>query len=85
MDLDGFEWRKSSLSGPNGGECVEVGAAPDMWRKSRHSGGNGGECVEVASTPGRLALRDSKDAAGGVLRLAMAEFRDLVDSVKRTG
>lgn len=85
MDLDGFEWRKSSFSGPNGGECVEVGATPAMWRKSRHSGGNGGECVEVARTPGRLALRDSKNPAGGVLHLGPVGFRDLVESVKRRG
>lgn len=37
-------WRKSSYSGDNGGNCVEVGSA---WRKSRHSGPNGGNCVEV--------------------------------------
>jgi Domain of unknown function (DUF397) len=37
------EWRKSSRSGSNGGECVEVTA----WRKSSRSGSNGGQCVEV--------------------------------------
>jgi Domain of unknown function (DUF397) len=38
------EWRKSTRSGDNGGNCVEV--AP--WRKASRSGDNGGDCVEVA-------------------------------------
>ncbi|MFJ3226170.1 DUF397 domain-containing protein [Streptomyces sp. NPDC086783] len=38
--------------------------------KSSHSSGNG-ECVEVArSLPGVVAVRDSKDPDGPVLRLA---------------
>jgi hypothetical protein len=37
------QWRKSSRSGDNGGQCVEV----TVWRKSSRSGSNGGECVEV--------------------------------------
>jgi hypothetical protein len=34
---DGLTWRKSSRSGPNGGACVEVAAAPDrvMVRDSK--------------------------------------------------
>jgi hypothetical protein len=27
MDVTGVRWRKSSYSGDNGGDCVEVGAA----------------------------------------------------------
>jgi hypothetical protein len=38
------EWRKSSRSGSNGGQCVEV----TLWHKSGRSGDNGGDCVEVA-------------------------------------
>ena len=38
-------WRKSSHSGNNGTNCVEVAA----WRKSTFSGNNGGNCVEVAT------------------------------------
>jgi hypothetical protein len=55
-----MSWRKSSFSGSNGGNCVEV-----AWRKSTFSGSNGGDCVEVASTLG--ALRDSKNPSGSVL------------------
>lgn len=45
MDVRGTEWRKSSRSGENGGNCVEV--AP-LWRKAKCSAQNGGNCVEVA-------------------------------------
>jgi hypothetical protein len=38
------QWRKSSRSGSNGGQCVEV----TVWRKSSRSGSNGGECVEAS-------------------------------------
>ena len=40
-----------------------------MWRKSSYSGGQGGDCVEVAARPAdQMAVRDSKDQAGPVLR-----------------
>ncbi|WP_436495065.1 DUF397 domain-containing protein [Actinokineospora sp. HUAS TT18] len=42
---------------------MELGHA--RWRKSTFSGG--GECVEVARFPGVIAVRDSKNPAGGVL------------------
>ncbi|MFI6288903.1 DUF397 domain-containing protein [Streptomyces sp. NPDC051018] len=43
-------WIKSSHSGDNGGDCVEVAAgyAVEPWIKSSYSGPNGGDCVEVA-------------------------------------
>ncbi|MEV5575973.1 DUF397 domain-containing protein [Spirillospora sp. NPDC052269] len=85
MALVQLEWRRSSHSGTNGGECVEVGAPPVMWRKSRHSAPNGGECVEVASVPGQVALRDSKCPDAGALTLEPASFRSLVASVKQLG
>lgn len=39
--------------------------------KSSYSGGDAGqECVEVArNVPGAVAVRDSKDAGGAILRL----------------
>ncbi|MCO5999667.1 DUF397 domain-containing protein [Actinoallomurus rhizosphaericola] len=39
------QWRKSSRSSSQGGNCVEVAA---LWRKSSRSSGQGGACVEVA-------------------------------------
>jgi Domain of unknown function (DUF397) len=62
MDLTGARWRKSSYSGDNGGNCVEVA---ELWRKSSYSAGNGGNCVEVAAAlPAAIAVRDSKDPGG---------------------
>ncbi|MFJ5801291.1 DUF397 domain-containing protein [Streptomyces decoyicus] len=50
--LHSATWHKSSYSGGDGGDCLEVardfpGAA--QWRKSSHSGGDGGNCLEVAT------------------------------------
>lgn len=38
------EWRKSSHSSTQGGDCVEI----TEWRKSSRSNSQGGDCVEVA-------------------------------------
>ncbi|MEU6588589.1 DUF397 domain-containing protein [Streptomyces sp. NPDC046881] len=68
VDLALAQWRKSSYSGTNGGDCVEcavVGHA--AWRKSSHSGNTGGECVEVADLPTLVAVRDSKKPDSGHL------------------
>ncbi|MGN5630795.1 DUF397 domain-containing protein, partial [Streptomyces sp. AC154] len=51
-------WFKSSYSGSEGGECLEV--AYD-WRKSSYSSDEGGECVEVAAHPRAIHVRDSKN------------------------
>ncbi|QEV18762.1 DUF397 domain-containing protein [Streptomyces alboniger] len=45
-DLSGATWHKSSYSGGQGGDCLEVAT----WRKSSYSGGSGGDCLEVADT-----------------------------------
>jgi hypothetical protein len=54
-----LQWFKSSYSGSQGGDCVEV--AHD-WRKSSYSGSEGGDCVEVATRPTAVHIRDSKSA-----------------------
>jgi len=36
-DLSGATWRKSSFSGGNGGDCVEVAVLPDARRAVRDS------------------------------------------------
>ena len=57
-------WRKSSYSGNNGGECVEVAT----WRKASYSGGNGGACVEAGvAARGRVLVRDTTNREGAVL------------------
>ncbi|MEU5343435.1 DUF397 domain-containing protein [Streptomyces sp. NPDC020766] len=50
-------WFKSSYSGSDGDNCVEVALA---WRKSTYSGTEGGACVEVALRPRAVHIRDSK-------------------------
>jgi hypothetical protein len=56
-----------------------------VWRKSSFSGGNGGtECVEVALPGGgAAAVRDSKNADGGVLRVARSGWTCLLGSIGR--
>ncbi len=74
------EWRKSSYSDGNGGQCVEVAAA---WRKSSYSNGNGGDCVEVAANMPRIvAVRDSKDPSGPELVFSRATWAAFTDGVK---
>jgi hypothetical protein len=51
------------------------------WRKSTRST-QSGECVEVATVPGVVAVRDSKNPAGGVLAFDRSDFADLVGRVR---
>ena len=56
----------------DGKEKVDEMQATDLsganWRRSSHSGGdNGSQCVELAVLAGRVAVRDSKNTAGGAL------------------
>ncbi|AXG78469.1 DUF397 domain-containing protein [Streptomyces paludis] len=62
-----LEWFKSSYSGSDGGECLEVAYA---WRKSSYSGSEGGECLEMAAHPAAVHIRDSKVPDGPMLTLA---------------
>jgi hypothetical protein len=52
------------------------------WRKSSYSGGSGGDCVELADQVGRVLVRDSKDAAGPVLRFRPQAWRELTSRLK---
>jgi hypothetical protein len=82
MDLTGAVWRKSSYSGGNGGNCVEIA---EVWRKSSYSAGNGGDCVEVArALPDAVAVRDSKDPDGPKLIFTPADWAAFTAAV-RTG
>ncbi|NEC10584.1 DUF397 domain-containing protein [Streptomyces sp. SID7909] len=62
-----LKWIKSSYSGTNGGNCVEVALS---WSKSSYSGSNGGDCVEVATCPHTVHVRDSKDITVPALTLS---------------
>ena len=80
MDLTGVSWRKSSYSGTNGGDCVEVA---EVWRKSSYSGGNGGDCVEVAAAlPAAIAVRDSKDPGGPKLIFTPAAWAAFTETIR---
>ncbi|MYY06069.1 MULTISPECIES: DUF397 domain-containing protein [unclassified Streptomyces] len=52
-DLSTATWHKSSYSGGDGGDCVEIAT----WRKSTYSDGSGGNCLEVLDG---VPVRDSK-------------------------
>ncbi|MEV0526402.1 DUF397 domain-containing protein [Streptomyces sp. NPDC050439] len=54
-------WFKSSYSGDEGGQCLEVAYA---WRKSSYSSEQGGACLEVAALPTAIHIRDSKNPGG---------------------
>ena len=73
-------WIKSSYSGGEGGECVEV--AYD-WRKSSYSGGEGGQCLEVAAHPHVVHVRDSKETGGPVLDFPQGKWSEFVRYVTR--
>lgn len=72
----GLNWFKSSYSGSEGGDCLEV--AYD-WRTSSYSSDQGGACVEVSAHPAAVHIRDSKVTDGPVLTvppLAWSAFLD---------
>jgi len=60
MSTEALQWFKSTYSGSEGGECLEVAVA---WHKSSYSSDEGGECVEVATCPHTIHIRDSKTPA----------------------
>ncbi|GGL95466.1 MULTISPECIES: DUF397 domain-containing protein [Micromonospora] len=49
-----------------------------QWRKSSRSSASGSNCVEVADLSGGLAVRDSKDPDGPVLRFGRDAWRSFV-------
>ncbi|MEV8316268.1 DUF397 domain-containing protein [Streptomyces sp. NPDC059900] len=77
------QWRKSSHSGTNGGDCIECapldGAA---WRKSTYSGSTGGDCIEFAQAPrhGVIAIRDSKNPQAPALTTTPRAFAAFVQA-----
>ncbi|MFB7599272.1 DUF397 domain-containing protein [Streptomyces sp. NPDC056160] len=69
-------WFKSSYSGSQGGDCLEVSYD---WRKSSYSGSEGGDCVEVATHTAAVHIRDSKAApVGPVLTVSPATWAAFV-------
>ncbi|MEU9232155.1 DUF397 domain-containing protein [Streptomyces subrutilus] len=61
MNSSRLRWFKSSYSGSEGDNCVEVALS---WHKSTYSGSQGDDCVEVAACTEAVHVRDSKVTAG---------------------
>ncbi|MGA5816604.1 DUF397 domain-containing protein [Kitasatospora sp. NPDC094028] len=75
-------WRKSSYSGSEGGNCVEVASAlPVTWRKSSASNPND-NCVEFGQLDSAIAVRDSKDPNGPALTFTADGWQAFVAGVQ---
>lgn len=54
-----------------------------MWQKSSYSNGQA-NCVEVArNLSGIVAIRDSKDPMGGMLRMSREEWKKFLSQMKK--
>jgi hypothetical protein len=73
-------WFKSSYSGSQGGDCLEVAY---VWRTSSYSGSEGGACVEVAACPSAVHVRDSKNPDGAVLTVRPATWAAFTAHARR--
>jgi hypothetical protein len=66
---------------PSGSGCLPRA----IWRKSSHSSPTSNNCVEVATNlPAVVAVRDSKDPDGGVLRFGPDEWKTFVEGIRIT-
>jgi Domain of unknown function (DUF397) len=73
-----------TADGPSHGRAggADAGLSAAVWRKSTASQANG-SCVEVAYLPGRqVAIRDSKNTTGPVLRLSHENWQELLDAIR---
>ena len=52
------------------------------WRKSSYSAQAQGNCVEVATNMPGIAVRDSKDPSGPILRFSANAWRTFLNEVK---
>jgi hypothetical protein len=89
MTIPTIHWRKSSYSGGDNNDCVELGI---HWRKSSFSGGDNSDCVELGARwrksslsgggnnecvelVGTLdAVRDSKNPNGAILHVDLSDL-----------
>lgn len=73
------EWKKSSRSGSEGGQCVEA-----RWKKSSRSGQEGGACVEVRGHAGVVQVRDTKlGETSPILDASPADWRGFLTAVAK--
>ena len=96
--LNDAPWRKSSYSGNNGTNCVEVATwrkssfsgnngtdcvEVATWRKASFSGNNGGECVEAGvPAQGRILVRDTTNRDGTLLDIPADAWDRFTGSLK---
>jgi hypothetical protein len=66
VDLSGAPWRKSSYSGGNGGQCIEVAATPSQHTQPDRI----------------CAVRDSKNPGGPVLTFGPGQWHRFITEVK---
>jgi hypothetical protein len=52
------------------------------WKSSRSNGNGGNNCVEVAVVDAAIAVRDSKNPDGPVLRFTSTAWESFVDGAK---
>jgi hypothetical protein len=64
---------------------MEVNIDQLSWRKSSYSGNGGGNCVETASGPGTVAVRDTQDRDGAVLRFTPGAWQAFTGAVRISG
>ncbi|MFI6208501.1 DUF397 domain-containing protein [Streptomyces sp. NPDC051041] len=76
MNSTALRWFKSSYSGSEGGNCLEVAY---HWRKSTHSTDEGDACVEVAPHPTAVHIRDSKTPTAPHLTVAPGSWTAFLD------
>ncbi|MEU6992796.1 DUF397 domain-containing protein [Streptomyces sp. NPDC046465] len=74
------EWFKSSYSGSEGGQCLEVAYT---WRKSTYSSGEGGACLEIAAHPTAIHIRDSKNPDAPHFSVAPAAWTAFLPLTRR--
>ncbi|MCX4765553.1 DUF397 domain-containing protein [Streptomyces sp. NBC_01275] len=51
------------------------------WFKSSYSGAEGGQCIEIATDTGVVHVRDSKAAAGPVVRVSREAWAGFLGGV----
>ncbi|MFD9103155.1 DUF397 domain-containing protein [Streptomyces virginiae] len=81
MNSSDLRWFKSSFSGSQGDDCVEVALS---WHKSTYSGSQGDSCVEVAACPDAVHVRDSKVTAGPELAVTPGVWTAFLGGVTST-
>ncbi|MCX4420614.1 MULTISPECIES: DUF397 domain-containing protein [Streptomyces] len=82
MSTTELAWFKSTYSGSEGDDCVEVALS---WRKSTYSSGSEGDCVEVATCPTTIHIRDSKHTPGPQLAVSPTTWTEFVEFAVREG